>query len=631
MQPLLKITRPNAKVIRVERSSEVPPVLWSKVCAEWGTDGPNPNVAIQTPVEMFLANLEWLPEACETYQTGIDWDDQARALVIKTREDQNSVLSIMSGVSPLNEGAVLGRLAGGRFNRDLRPFQKRDLGWLLALPNGANFSVPGAGKTTVTYALFEAERLAGHVKRLLVIAPLSAFDSWKTEADDCFSDPPAVHFFDGSPIPYDAEICIVNYQRLPNSYETIAGWVQGEPCQVVLDEAHRMKKGWVGAWGRHCLYLARLATRRDVLTGTPAPQGVRDVEALIDFVWPNQARRILPNAVFDSRPPRNIAAQVGSTIAPLFVRTTKSDLDLRDPILKVLEIPLEGHQRDIYHALRNQYAGDILVTRTDRAQFARMGRVVMYLLEAATNPALLPFGGRPDPITLQPRFPMMDLSSDASLAKLIENYPRHELPPKLRTLAGLVFENAQAGRKTLVWTNFVANIQMLEQTFAALQPASIHGGVPSELTKPQADRTRESELARFRHDDKCLVLLANPAATSEGVSLHKHCHDAIYLDRTFNAGHYLQSIDRIHRLGMPKVDTRITFLVTLETIDVTVNQRVKEKAETLGGILSDADVATMALPEDDDFESVIDTGDDIEALFAHLRGEDVPAPSRGTT
>ena len=33
--------------------------------------------------------------------------------------------------------------------------------------------------------------------------------------------------------------------------------------------------------------------------------------------------------------------------------------------------------------------------------------------------------------------------------------------------------------------------------------------------------------------------------------------DAIYLDKSFNAAHYLQSEDRIHRLGLPK-DARPT-------------------------------------------------------------------------
>jgi hypothetical protein len=30
----------------------------------------------------------------------------------------------------------------------------------------------------------------------------------------------------------------------------------------------------------------------------------------------------------------------------------------------------------------------------------------------------------------------------------------------------------------------------------------------------------------------------------------------------------------------------------------------------------------MALPDDEDYGPAIDTGEDIEALFAHLRGED---------
>jgi hypothetical protein len=122
------------------------------------------------------------------------------------------------------------------------------------------------------------------------------------------------------------------------------------------------------------------------------------------------------------------------------------------------------------------------------------------------------------------------------------------------------------------------------------------------------------------------VLLANPAATSEGISLHDVCHDAVYLDRTFNAGQYLQSVDRIHRLGLPTgTATRITFLLSTGTVDDLVNSRVERKAERLGQMLDDHDIATMALPEDDDYGAPVDVADEEElvALFAHLRGEEV--------
>jgi SNF2 family DNA or RNA helicase len=152
--------------------------------------------------------------------------------------------------------------------------------------------------------------------------------------------------------------------------------------------------------------------------------------------------------------------------------------------------------------------------------------------------------------------------------------------------------------------------------------ALIYGGIPSEFADPNATRTREGELARFRTDPACAVLLANPAAMSEGVSLHQVCHDAIYLDRTFNAGQYLQSIDRIHRLGLaPGQETRITFLLTTGTIDEVIDSRIREKAERLGEMLDDPDLSTMALPSDEDYGPALDSTADMVALFAHLRGD----------
>jgi SNF2 family DNA or RNA helicase len=115
-----------------------------------------------------------------------------------------------------------------------------------------------------------------------------------------------------------------------------------------------------------------------------------------------------------------------------------------------------------------------------------------------------------------------------------------------------------------------------------------------------------------------MVLLANPAAMSEGVSLHHTCHDAIYLERTFNAGQYLQSIDRIHRLGLePGTETRITFLLSEGTIDEVVDGRIRVKAERLSEMLSDPDLVTMALPDEEMSGSSIEPAD-LDALFAHL-------------
>lgn len=628
MAPLLHIRAgEDARNIEVIRGDDVPDNFWLTVRAEWGSTGRRPAQAITVPVERFLAQIAWLGPACRRYGVGLDWDERTRGLVGSSNRERRELDEALNGPPVLTPEQAVARLDGTRFSRSLKDFQARDLGRLLSLGHGANFSVPGAGKTTVQYAVYEAERAAGRVEQMLVVAPLSAFDAWTTEAGECFDDPPVVHRFADS-IPADTEVLVVNYQRLASYYETFAEWVTSRPTLVVLDEAHRMKRGWAGEWGSACLSLAYLAERRDILTGTPAPQGTLDMATLIDYLWPNQARRILPADTLVTVPPPDAGHRIAQRIHPLFVRTTKRELGLEDTDSKIVPVELEGLQRDIYRALRDQYAGAFDLDSRDRVTLAQMGEIVMYLLEAATNPALLVAGSSSyDPIEF--RHPPLEIPADAGLGQLIVDYHRYETPAKYRTLAGMLRDNASDGRKTLVWSNFVRNLETLhKRDLIALQPAMIHGGIPSEISAPRAPLTREQEIARFREDPNCKVLLANPAAMSEGISLHDICHDAIYLDRTFNAGQFLQSVDRIHRLGLkPGTETRIRFLVTKGTVDEVVDRRVTTKASRLGEMLNDTDIVTMALPDDEDYGAVIDAQEDLEALFTHLRGEPVASAS----
>lgn len=609
-------------VVHASRIGDVPPGFWLQLISEWGSDGDRPGEMITLSVEQLLARTSWLRPTCTRYGVEIQWQPELRELFQDIRAQSRLLDEALAHAADLDAAAVQARLAGARFRRELRPFQIRDLGRLLAVANGANFSVPGAGKTTVAYAVYEAERAAGRVEQMLVVAPLSAFDAWTTGAEECFAaaDRPVVVPF-GEEVSRDAEVLVVNYHRLYGRYEPLAEWVRRRPTLVLLDEAHRMKRGWGGTFGSACLNMAFLAARRDILTGTPAPQSPRDLIALLNYLWPGQTRRVLPSSALTSPPPADAGERIAEAIGPLFVRTRKSELGLDPAELQVAQVDLDPLQGKVYAALRDQYAGTLRVSMGDRAELARMGDIVMYLLEAATNPHLLSAGSAASD---EPGFrhPPLDIPSGSSLWQLLQEYNQYETPAKFRQLAQMIAANTAQGRKTLVWSNFVRNLLALNRMLAIHQPALIYGGVPSILTDPDARHTREGELTRFRTDDHCRVLLANPAAMSEGVSLHHVCHDAIYLDRTFNAGQYLQSVDRIHRLGLrPGETTRITFLVTNGTIDEIIDQRIREKSERLGEMLDDPDISTMALPSDEDYGPAIDTHDDLVALFAHLRGD----------
>lgn len=74
----------------------------------------------------------------------------------------------------ISEEEITTRLIAASFtSRALTPFQLRDLRHLLSLQHGANFSVPGAGKTTVTLALHILTRKPG--QHLLVVGPNQHF------------------------------------------------------------------------------------------------------------------------------------------------------------------------------------------------------------------------------------------------------------------------------------------------------------------------------------------------------------------------------------------------------------------------------------------------------------------------
>ena len=148
----------------------------------------------------------------------------------------------------------------------------------------------------------------------------------------------------------------------------------------------------------------------------------------------------------------------------------------------------------------------------------------------------------------------------------------------------------------------------------------IHGGIPPEDSAPPGSVTRELELRRFREDPECTVLLANPAAAGEGISLHHWCHKAVYLDRTFNAGHFLQSQDRIHRLGLDSsIETTFTLLLSADSIDEAVDDRLQQKVRMLAALMNDPGLVRVALPESDEDHQVPPADDgDSGAILRHL-------------
>jgi SNF2 family DNA or RNA helicase len=170
---------------------------------------------------------------------------------------------------------------------------------------------------------------------------------------------------------------------------------------------------------------------------------------------------------------------------------------------------------------------------------------------------------------------------------------------KERKLDELVISTlARPGEKVVIWSSFVQTVEKLRHRYESFGSTSIHGGI--NTGEEDDGDTREGRIRRFNQESSCRVLVANPAACGEGISLHKAAHNAIYFDRSFNAAHFLQSVDRIHRRGLPNnIDTHIYILTVNETIEEAVRSRLSEKVAALSKILADPSLASMIYdPED---------------------------------
>lgn len=592
---------------------------WNEITLMVGGDVSIARRELRTSADSFLRSRQRLSGVLRAHQITLSADDQVKELLLRDGGDI-TFLGALDEATPPTLGNLVDLVDGGPYTlkRDLREFQLRDLSKLLTLHHGANFSVPGAGKTTVAYAAHAVEQAKGTVDKLLVVAPLSAFGAWEEDASEVLSPTPTVSRMRGHGVP-SADVVLINYQRLSGALDELIAWANGHKVHLVLDEAHRAKRGVAGEWGRALLALAPYARRRDVLTGTPAPNHPRDLVFLLNFLWPSgRATARIPDWALARDPLPRAMTVINESISPLFVRTTKSELGIPDPVIRRVQLDMKPLQQEIYDALLNRYAGLLDLSRRDALVFAQMGEVAMYLLQAASSPRLLRSSAD---AARAYRFPPLAIPAGSRLANLVESYADHEISAKLEAVCRLVLENASKpeGNKTLVWSNFPGNLLDLEQQLAGLEPAVIYGGVPSSDDAPLGVRTREREIERFKRDPNCKVLLANPAALAEGVSLHMECHDAIYLDRTFNAGQYLQSLDRIHRLGLsPDVETTFTIFSTRGTIDERVDRRVEEKVQRLSRLLADDRLVELALPDDEEPASVIDDRADLEEVLAEL-------------
>lgn len=521
--------------------------------------------------------------------------------------------------------------------------QLRGLHRLLTNHNMAEFSVQGSGKTAIVLSAFSVWRSQGAIERLLVIGPLSCFQPWEDELRRCFGDSLRVIRWSGSLAERSrlvrtfgtVDVTLCSYDVARRDVMMLCQLLRSNRVLLVLDESHYVKNFAIGARGAAVLQLAPYAIRRVILTGTPSPHSLFDLWVQFAFLWPHGSTTLLGNPleyqelIEGSRTP---ARDVHERLRSFFHRTTQAELDLPPVESHLIRIPSDDvppEQARILNLLETRIGAEARVglsTYTDREILAQWQRArIIRLLQAASNPGLLL-----NPLALPPHLSDVDLSE---LIGEVIRFQRGELvAAKIGWAVQAADELIRSGHKVVIWTWWVENLMLLSRLLAAYDPLLLYGAIKpyEEETDDVSEQSRERNIREFKTRSDRPVLLANPAACAESISLHHVCHHAIYVDRTFNCGQFLQSLNRIYRVGLPRHITTHYWIPILEcAVERSVDDRLQERQQTMYEFLGDgtAVIGIDVREESDIAESHSELDHDFRAIMREIESGSRQPPS----
>jgi len=546
--------------------------------------------SIELPWHSFVSNLNVLSLIISLFKVEVNFSEIAKFLLDDSIKNRNDITDIEEKPF-LTKIEISDFLSSLNFKRTLTDEQLRNVSKLSRLPIGATFSVPGAGKTTEAIGFYLLHKKVN--QGLIVICPKNAFPAWEEQFSQCLGNlsPSIIRLTQGvTKIENDLNanigcVFLISYQQFIRAVNPIAKYLHNNRTFVFIDESHRMKGGSKTDTGRQIQKIAHLPIGKLIMSGTPLPQGVNDLIPQYSFLFPTDGDITEQN--------------VTEKIKKVYVRTTKKELGLDKPKIITTQIPFNEPQKILYDLIRSEELRQLSsLSNNDRKFYRQLGKSYMRLLQVVSNPSLL----------LKTIYSFPD-----ALRETIECGDGN----KIKYVAIKARQLAKEGKKVIIWSGFVENVESITQILSDLGARCIHGGV--EAGSDEEENTRERIVKDFHDDPNMFALVANPAACSEGISLHTVCHHAIYLDRNYNSAQFLQSMDRIHRLGLPKdTETIIEIVHTPNSIDDLVDSRINDKIRRMSEVLEDESLRIEPVTVELDAEGFDD--EDAKQLLNHLKG-----------
>lgn len=354
---------------------------------------------------------------------------------------------------------------------------------------------------------------------------------------------------------------LINYESLIQEEELIYSLMSIRRLALVLDESHKIKNPDSNIT-KVIFRIKNNSAKKIIISGTPIANKPEDLWAQFMFL---DDGKLLGTSFTEFKKKYGIEIGMGKNeinelnldilrdkITNYSIRRTKKTAGLNLPSKTYIKeyVELSGKQKDYYESLKNTLLLEIkdMDGKTILDNSENILKKLLRLNQIASNPRLIDTYCQEDPV----KFIHLD--------KLINNI-------------------IEKNEKVIVWSSFVSNITELKKRYRNYKALTLFGKMKI------SDRNKVVEW--FQNDSDYKILIANPSAAKEGLTLTS-ANNAIYIDRTFNSSDYLQSQDRIHRISQHK-DCKIIILIAKNTIDEYIEEVLTKKKTVAEFVQGDTD------------------------------------------
>jgi SWI/SNF-related matrix-associated actin-dependent regulator 1 of chromatin subfamily A len=574
---LLTLSLPEESEVRalvITRLSEVVGAKYLNEGAVVQIEIPDSKLVMAMGELAHLCEVHGLPQITQSVSFArLASDVRARSQLL----ERGVYYSALEDVEPSTISGLVPEAAARLF-----PHQRVAIQWLQEVPYAFLGDDMGLGKTLSVLSYYASLRAKLQFELLLVVCPNSLARNWAREVRMWFPE------LEVSVLAGDKagktwalrmvtqgvakpDILVVNYEGVRLEYVTpeLEKLVSSKRTLLCLDESQRVKNPTAKTF-KALSQIAPGCDRRVLLSGTPTPKDVSDLWAqmrILDggdrfgrsyYKWLSRVAEL--GTEYSQYAVRKFHdAEVSESIhrvREIMLRRRKEKVvNLPPKTFSIREIELSGSQLERYNEIRE---GLMLRMRSlSGEQFVREITNILeeYLraVQVSSNPRLIDPEWKGEPAKF--------LELDEIVQELV-----HE-----------------QGQKVVVWTNYLGNVSELCERYKAYGTAPFSGEVSAA--------EREKTVRAFQESAEPRILVAVPAAGGVGITLTA-AQTAVYIDKTWNAEHWMQSVDRIHRIGQKGTVNVISLLGC--KVDEIIHWNLRRKEQGQARVLGDYETPSSA-------------------------------------